>query len=298
MQNYVDFFLANWYISIPISLIVVIIVGILIRKGRLESLEFFGVKINFDKDKKASAASRLYNLFSYDIKFTKIALDNISSLRINEDKVISLIDHEFTHHINYFLWDLQDYPLPVQQNYIIVLDKIDKSLTIRAVKSSTLNEAQLASINNLLADYRRLCRYKYRTNKDYILRREAIREILKAHHHVTKLLIKHYELYKEPSWKGNSFLNVYYGYLESAEEVEDPLKIAEYKKKAENCLPTNKSFAYNIIAIDMALGEIRKSTIDLENEFISSNTADKEVVLSLERSLQYIHKTINLLLAD
>lgn len=264
----------------------------------MESLDFLGIKINFNSNDKILSSFHDNNLKNYDIQFTKTALNNISALGITEDKVINLIDSEFTHHVNYFRWDLQDYPLPVQQNFIVILDKTGKSLTIRAVKSSNLNEAQLASVNNLLADYRRLNRYKYRTIPNYVLRPEAIKDICSSHDSVIRLAYKHYSIFKEPKFRNDHFWIAYLRFEELIGNSTDPFKIAEYKKRQEKGLPRNKAFSHNIIAAIKALYGIDKLLADLDNGFISSETADREIILSLERSLQYIHKTINLLLAD
>ncbi len=293
MQSYIDFFIANWFVILPIILILVVIIGLLVKKGHLESLDLFGIKINFQTANKSSTYSGERSLKKYTIRFTKTASDNLSSLKISEDKVISLIENEFKHHINYFLWDLQDYPLPVQQNFIVILDKIEKAITIKAIRPSDFNESQLASINNLLADYRRLTRYKYRTVSDYILRPETIREIIYSHQQLLFRLIKHYSTYEEPKFEGylgtDRFAH-YNFFLENAQ-------IPEIAKLLET-MPNNKTFTFNLAASFEALREIDKLIHDVENEFISSHSADREIVLSLERSLQYIHKTINLLLAD
>jgi len=298
MQPYVDFMIAHWYILLPIALVIVLILGILIKRGRLESLDLFGIKINFSNGEKILSPFRDNDLKKYQIQFTKTALGNLSTLGITEDKVIDLIDKEFTHHVNYFKWDLQDYPLPVQQNYIVVLDKTGKSLTIRAVKSSNLNEAQLASINNLLADYRRLSRYQYRTTPNYILRPEAIKEIYQSHRGVIQTLYKHYSLYKEPGFNSDHFYVSYIGYEQIIGIVTDLSQLAEFQEKKEKSLPSDKVFAHNIIAAIKSLQSIEKLSVDQENGLISSEVADREIVLALETSLQYIHKTVNLLLAD
>lgn len=297
MQTYLDFFIVNWHIILAITVVLMIVVGILIKKGRLESLDLFGIKINFNHNDTLQTSFNSHNIKDYNIKFTKTAQENISLLHITEGKVIDLVDHEFTHHVNYFIWDLQDYPLPAQQSYIIVLDKVGKSITIRAVKKSNLGEAQLTSITNLLSDYRRLTRYKYRTEKNYVLRAETIKNISKTHKDITHRIIKHYELFKEPTWdsKDASFQIFVTAYRELAEMVDDPLKIDEFLQKAEKALPSDKEFAYNVLAAHKALHEIEQLTYDLENSLISSEIADREIVLCLERSLQYIHKTLNLL---
>jgi len=298
MQNYIDLFLANWFISLPILIILVTVFWVLIRKGYLESLDLFGLKLGFHPGKEVPRPPGVYNLAD-NIRFTKVALDNISALGISEDKVLQLVDHEFRGHMNYFLWDLQDYPLPVQQNYIVVLDKINQTLTIRAVKSSNFNEAALASINNLLADYRRLGRYKYRTAKNYILRPETVHEISKSHWEVIRRLTKHYRSYKEPAYQGGTNIVPAYLSLEALmEKSQDPSEIAEYKSVLEEATPADKAFAFNLLSAGRALKDIDKLTTDLENGFVSDDIADREIVLALERSLQYIHKSINLLFAD
>lgn len=299
MENSLDFFLANWYLLLPVTLAIGWAVGILVKKGYLESLSLYGLKLIFSQSKKDPLpllpASTLKN---QDVKFTKTALNNISALGITEDKVIYLIDREFMHHANYFLLDLYYYPLPIQQNCVVILDKTGGSLLVRAVKSSDLNDAQLISVNNLLADYRRLMRYKYRTAKDYVLRPEMIKEISKSHSQMLYSLIKHYIFYMEPSFQNSQLIDVYLNYEDMIERSADPSEAARYKRKAEESLPGNRIFAYSLINAAKALQEISNLAADMENGFISPDIADREIILSLERSLQYIHQSINLLFID
>lgn len=304
MEQYINFVVAKWYIVIPALLVLVILVWFLINRGYLQSLDIFGLKLSFNSDSERLNKTKSFGrnkLKDYQIQFTKTALANIGSLGITEDKVIKLIEGEFIHHTNYFLWDLQDYPLPVQLNYIVVLDKVGKSLTIRAVKLSDFNKSELISISNLLADYRRLGRYKYRTEPNYILRPEAVKKIVHSHFELLNRLLRHYEIYKDTSFDGDGATNLVAGYLNYEfliERVHDnPSKIEEFQIALEDMLPKDKGLAYNIISAAKAVGEIDDLLVDLENEFISSNVAAQEVVLSLERSLQYIHKSVNALFA-
>lgn len=296
MQPTIDFIFANWYILLPITILLIIVIGFLIKRGQLESLDIFGIKINFQTAPKGPVLSGERSLKNYGITFSKTAMENLSSLGMREDRIIFLIENEFKHHINYFYWDLQDYPLPIQQNYIVVLDKIGKSLTIRAVKPSDLNESQLASINNLLADYRRLTRYNYRTTSNYVLRPETIKEIMWSHSQLILRLVNHYTTYKEPHPDKKELTLDFlltYEYLKKNPENPDTVSFLE-----STPMPSNKAFTYNIIAATDSLSEVRKLHHDAENQFIQPDIADREIVLSLERSLQYIHKTINLLLED
>ena len=88
----------------------------------MQGLEIFGVKLDFNSKNGGAKYFEqplvtTKSLKEYEIEFTQTAKNNISSLNITEDTVIQLVENEFTHHINYFLWDLLDYPLPVQLGY-------------------------------------------------------------------------------------------------------------------------------------------------------------------------------------
>jgi hypothetical protein len=298
MQNSFDFFLAYWYVLLPAALIAAWAVWTLIKMGHLESLTLYGLKLIFNQGKKEQLPHYARSLKHQDVKFTKTALRNISALGITEDKVIYLIDREFMHHANYFLLDLYYYPLPIQQNYVVILDKTGGSLLVRGIKSADFNEAQLVSVNSLLAGYRRLIRYKYRTITDYVLRPEMIKEISKSHSQMIHALIRHYIFYKEPAFQNSQMIDIYLNYEEMIEKAMDPSEAARYKRKAEASLPGNRVFAYSLINAAKALKEINNLAVDVENGFILPDVADREIILSLERSLQYIHQAINLLFID
>lgn len=263
-------------------------------------MDIFGVKLDFKntEDKLSSTVKdtnfKNPSLKDYKIKFTETALSNISSLNITEDTVVQLVQREFTHHVNYFHWDLQDYPLPVQLNYIVVMDKIENSITFRAIKRADFNEVQLASINGLLATYRRLTRYEYRKNNNYILRPEVVESIADAHYEMIRRLLRHYEIFKGvelPGGHGSSgdFFQVALDLAMRNRRQSNDDRLRNLVEKSPKMI---KGFAYNVFAATSALHEIDRIIADEKNRLISQDIADREIVVSLEGSLQHIHKMI------
>lgn len=295
MQQYIDLIIKFWFIFLPLIIAIIIIATLLIRKGYLQEINIFGFKFDFRKDeinKKKLSASQIKNspsLRDYKVFFTDTALEHVSALKLTQETIISLVESEFTHHINYFKWDLSDYPLPVKAGYIIVLDKVEDTVTFRAVKRADINELELASVNDLLSLYRRLSRFEYRLSKNYILRPETVNAIIDQHKEVIKRLIRHYELFKKVVLpEKEKFPALYLKYLSGSTDLDTKTIIGLEK------LPLRtKGFGHNVVASISALYDIEELITNEENGLISQNEADKEVVFCLERSLQYIHKMIN-----
>jgi hypothetical protein len=261
-------------------------------------MDIGGVKLNFKPTLDKPAPSKLSESKEYDISFTNSAYENMKSLGVTKDKVLDLIQREFNHHTGYLSMDFNNYPMPVQNNYVVILDKTKNTLAVRAVKSLLVNEAELASINSLLTNYRRLSRYKYRDAQGQVLRTEMIRQISKSHSGMIYGLIKHYIFYKEPGFGNNQMIGDYLSYEQKIENARDISEITKYKKEADRVLPGNKAFGYTLINSARALKEINDLIADLENEFISQSAADQGIVMALENSLQHIHTAINLLFED
>ncbi len=295
MQDYINTLIKYWYIFLPLITAIIIVIWILVRKGYLHEMNLFGLKFEFkralsdetkglDKSLKSSPSLR-----DYEISFTDMALENISNLRITQETVIRLVESEFTHHVNYFKWDLLDYPLPVQAGYIIVLDKTGGKVNFRGIKRADLNELELASLNDLLAIYRRLSRFEYRLNKDHILRLESVEAIVDQHKEVIRRLIRHYEIFKHISLpEKEKFPTLFLKYLSGSSELDKKTKDSIQKFSTNT-----KGFGHNVVASISALYDIDELIANQENGLMSQAEVDKETVLCLERSLQYIHKMIN-----
>ena len=298
MQNYLDIIFTYWYIFFPLTIAILIVIWLLIRMGYLQEINLFGFKFDFKRDlsdgrkyidnpRKGSPTLR-----DYEIKFSKTALENVSALSITQETVVRLVENEFTHHVNYFKWDLLDYPLPVQDGYIVVLDKVGNTVTFRSVKRAGFNELELASLNDLLAIYRRLSRFEYRLNKKFILRPETVAMVVDQHKEILRRLIRHYEIFRKIILLGKEkFPMLFLEYLSKTNESADvESKMKEFVRKSS---PNSIGFGLNVVAAISALHSIDEIIANEENGLTSQDESDKEVVLCLERSLQYIHKMIS-----
>lgn len=298
MQDYIDIIIKYWYVFLPLLIAIFFVIVLLARQGYLQEINIFGFKVNFKRETSKEATyidnplKDVPTLREYKVMFSKTALENITILRLSQEKIINLVENEFTHHINYFKWDLLDYPLPVQDGYIVVLDKIGLDVTFRSIKQSDLNELELASLNDLLAIYRRLSRFEYRINSNIILRTETIDAISSQHKEVIKRLIRHYEIFRKILLPNKERFPIVF--LSQISETEKTTRNEGKLKAYVDKLPPNtRGFGLNVVASFSALHEIEELIANEENNLLSQQEAQKEIVLCLERSLQYIHKMIN-----
>ncbi len=316
MKDIIDTFINYWYIFVPLLVLVVITIIIMIRKGYLRRINVFGVELDFqsaNKDKQvkqrgtsstqktdsedfyqdANPSQRGTNLNDYQKIFTSAAQEDLKAHRLTEGEVIQLVESEFVNHLNYFYYDLQEYPLPVQKGYLVMLDKTGSKIVIRTIKSATKNELELASWSAILGLYRKAARYQYRTDRNYVFRRETIEHIIDEHHEILKRIARHLGIFKQvkkAEKKPSDFVNILDRLLdfELSKELSDKL-FSDYES---SFLIENREILFYISSSLTSLKEALKTVADMENELVKQREGDAEIVLSLERSLQYIHKII------
>jgi hypothetical protein len=129
-------------------------------------------------------------------------------------------------------------------------------------------------------------------NKNIVLRPETVFAIAEQHEEVIRRLIRHNEIFKQVSLPGKEkFPVLFLEYLSEANKsAEDEKRMKEFERKLS---PASKGFGLNVISSIAALRSIDEIITNEENGLLSQEESDKEVVLCLERSLQYIHKMIN-----
>lgn len=246
------------------------------------------------------------DLHYYRRVFTSDAIKDLQKLEMTQDQVIDLVQIEFLSHLPYFRYDILDYPLPVQRQYLVVLDKVGRSVTIRAIKKAEWTELELASWSSILGLYRRCTRLQYRTDRDYILRPEVIRRITADHNYILKHILRHLAQYKNvdignggdigggiASYMGG--LTRVLAHVSNKESIkvlseQDMLSLV---KAFEYPFPEEyKYIPYHIASSSLALLSIDEVVSDVENKITSEDAGQAEIVLALEKSLQYIHKII------
>lgn len=218
---------------------------------------------------------------AYNCVFTEECKRDLSSLGLTQDDVIALVQGEFRSHMNYFRFDLEDYPLPVRTNYIVYLDKVQQRIEFRRVVLCTRNEAKLASWNDILALYRRATRMSYRENPTDLLFRKGMHKRISSLHEDIELRIrKHY--------------NDFYTLTADSRLREDQTE------SSQNTIPASTAnrermgdeIDFHLDQSSAALSEVFQIVKSMEAGDISDNDAIGLIVAAFERSLQHIHKII------
>lgn len=204
----------------------------------------------------------------YDFYLYKIAFkcqDKLSKYSLTEDEIVENIKAEFQGHINYFKWDIRDYPFPLKINYIVLLEKNEKEIVIKDIYKCTENQAQLVDWDAILGLYRQLSRYKYRENPDLVIRnRGLISEVARKHSDLKNLFTKYFKKY--------------YGYSIGYQ-------------------PTNNIEIENSLFLELSQSaECLRRVADIMNGyskgFVSPEDAKGAVITEIEKSLQHLHKII------
>lgn len=241
------------------------------------------------------------NISSYQVYFSDEALIDIKSLGLTTEKVVDLVEKEFVNHLNYFRYDFQDYPLPVRGNYLVVLDKINKKISFLAVKHASWGELELVSWNSILGLYRRVSRYQYRVDPNYTFSRDAVKKITSDHNEIFIRVIRHIGVFKGVRDFAESPLGTIialrgllqleleeFGIVRSIDDLAEKYQFHFLNTPFED---VKAIFPYILFAM-IPHEEVYQILDDVENQVISQETGNTEIVLCLERSLQYIHKMI------
>lgn len=194
----------------------------------------------------------------FKISFHENIKNAMMKFKLTEKQIIDLIKSEFRAHLNYFRFDIQDYPMPVKSNYIIYLTKIGTSLEFLNMISCTHDKTILTSWDNILSYYRRVTRMGYRKNpKELLNKHSMINRVTVMHEEIRELIKKHFfEYIKSTSNKDAEQINLY---LNKSKQAD---------KEALDCQEM------------------------LNNGDIYADDALKLITPALEHSLQFIHKII------
>jgi predicted phosphodiesterase len=210
----------------------------------------------------------------YTLVFTEPCRKDMESLNIDELGLLGLVQNEFRSHVNYFLFDLEDYPLPVKGNFIIYLDKVGKRIEFRKIIPCTADQAKLAAWNDILTLYRRATRMAYREDPSAVLHIKGTAErAINLNFELVKRLRKYYVDY---------------------EPVVGPLVIF---RQPDASVPRNLAVdpdqvAFRVHSATQSCTEALTALKSLERGDITPQKGVSLVITLLEQSLQHIHQLI------
>jgi predicted phosphodiesterase len=233
------------------------------------------------------------NVRNYSITFTDDCKSDISSLNLSEEHILNLVQGEFRSHLNYFRFDIEDYPLPVRPNYIVFLSKIGHDIEFRRVVPCSRNESQLASWNDILSLYRRATRMAYRQEPLKLIQYRGMSDrICNLHMDMRLRIEKHYL----------DFYNIIPTTTPISEEhrfVDEKVKERLFNKNKEVNSLSNQEYEemrneiyFHLLQSFSACQEVTNLQESIDIGDIKDNQAIGMMLVEFERSLQYIHKII------
>ncbi len=215
----------------------------------------------------------------YSCVFTTDCKQDMKTLGLSESDVLELVQSEFRSHLNYFLFDLEDYPLPLKSNYILYLDKVNLGIEFRKIVRCTADQAKLAAWNDVLTLYRRATRLAYRDEPDKLLFVRGLAErTCELHRELLQRLQKYFEDYEGVAS------------LAMAQFTADKKVSATRKSKKTAVDPAQVIF--RIRSAKRSCEEASHTSQLLEVGDITQERGIGLIVLSLEQSLQHVHKLI------
>ena len=211
------------------------------------------------------------HVWDYKCVFTNECKRDMAELGLEERSVINLVESEFVNHINYFLFDLEDYPLPVRSSYIVYLDKVNDRIEFRKIIPCSKNEAKLASWNDILALYRRASRLAYRQKPETILFvRGLLGRTIELHDEIRGRIQKHFEKLE--------------GLPVIGAVIPDTLEAHKVDRSS--------GIRYHLGESERAERETHQISLAMNRRDIGERDALALIVSELERSLQHIHKVL------
>jgi DNA-binding response OmpR family regulator len=215
---------------------------------------------------------------NYACTFTEECRVDMKNLGLTKKGVLALVQNEFTSHVNYFRFDLEDYPLPVRTNYIIFLNKVGKRIEFRKLARCSHNEARIASWNDILALYRRATRLSYREDPSRLVYTRGMPErVASLHVDLQQRLHKHFQQFDGINYLGEA--------PESGSSRHGAGKRSSSQRAAEE-------LRFHLLESQRELKESHKILEAVELGDIADNKAVGLMVACFETSLQHIHKII------
>ena len=214
--------------------------------------------------------------------FDKHAMDDLRAMHMLPIGILQKLDQEFKNHINYFLFDLEDYIMPVGTDLLVYMDKIGKSIRIRRILPCTRDKAELASWSDILALYRKATRLSYRKNPDEIaLSEEVFKTAHRLHEQIMMRLAKHFEVF-ELIGPGNADFLILALHLRT-EKIEGPnMPILKNDQEA--------SLAFHFTQVRSAWTEADQIRDQIKGSASIERQQIGGIVSCVERSLQHLHK--------
>jgi predicted MPP superfamily phosphohydrolase len=227
------------------------------------------------------------NIKDYSFVFKEDCKKILKKLDLDENDIINIIEGVFRKHINYCDYDMNDYSLPVQlgtDNYIIVLDKIFKTLTIHRLIRCTDNHAKITSWENILAPYRRATRLSYREDpQKLLLERGMVKRATILHSEIRNRIKKHFEEFEDI--QVNPISRRAIKEYSIAHDQPFPNIITHLEKMGDE-------ISYHIEESNMSSKEIYDIVELYDCGDLTIDDTIALLITELERSLQHIHNII------
>jgi hypothetical protein len=225
------------------------------------------------------------NIRDYKIKFTPKCLDDLERLKTNRDDILDSIQGEFRHHANYFLFDLEDYTMPLRGQFLVHMDKTGTSLVLKGLFLCTENEQELASWSGVLTLYRRATRLAYRTDPNLLyLRKGHYDAVSNIHQELHRQITNHFEKYRALR------LQLPGRALETPELIVKNGTGATSDTEARTRV--GLEIAFHLSEAMNARRQGLEIAADLDNGLRKPEASLGDLVTCLERSLQHIHKVL------
>jgi hypothetical protein len=213
------------------------------------------------------------DIAQYKCSMTQICRNNLVNLKLSKSDLLSLVQAEFDSHVNYFIFDLEHYPLPLGTRYIVYLHKVQDRIQFEQVIRATHNQIQLARWNDLLTLYRRATRLDYRLDPMRLTLVNGVAERACAlQHELGRRMLKYYTEFEHLPLKT--------GLRKKGLNKRHRLSV-----KLDEVLAHLRASHASLIEV----GEVAEA-INLGD--ISAERAVGLMAASLETSLQHLHKLI------
>jgi len=150
------------------------------------------------RDAAPLPASDLQTLRDCECVFTDRCRRHLAALRMTEEALLELVQGEFRSHLNYFHFDLENYPLPLRSGYIAFINKTGPRIEFAGVTTCTADQAKLASWGDILALYRRATRLAYRADPEKVLLVDgALSRVVGLHLDLRTRITKHFSTFDD-----------------------------------------------------------------------------------------------------
>lgn len=223
------------------------------------------IHIKKGQDKEVSTIKLPLKIEKYKLHFEEEFNNQIIILGFSREDILEMVQSTFSGHIHYFRQNYEHLPIPIANQLYCIISKSNEKISFHSlIECSDRNLEKISDWNNIIMNYRKLTYLSYRQKDNFsLLNNFLVKNACKLHDELRQSIKDYFDKWYNSGKKENELEN--YSFYRRLIDLH-------MTNSKQNC--------------DYALHYMRYRRDYAPDE------ANKNIVMGLELSLNYIHKII------